>query len=320
MALSFIGRQISLISQSDVRYRGTLAGISAENSTIQLSNVYSMGTENRRPTLQFIPPVQEPYEFIIFRASEVKDLAVDDTPAPTTRSVHDDPAASTRPVTVPASNPILQAQPPAVQPIISQPRNAQIPGNQRQSRRNNSVNTAMESVERALGDLRVGNTASSTNPGPRGGGARRNGASQNKDTTIKVPTTDFDFEQSNARFDKSSLKKEDQEDSADADSEKSKQKVHYDPKSSFFDALTSGPPRQPANGTGNSRAARRGGRRGGFGRSRRDEEREKNVATFGEAGGIGLLGPGAYVHGYDRGRPGRGRGRGRRPPRAVEPA
>ena len=43
-----------------------------------------------RPPEQFIPPVQEPYSYIIFRASEVKDLAVDE-PQPM-RSVHDDPA------------------------------------------------------------------------------------------------------------------------------------------------------------------------------------------------------------------------------------
>lgn len=43
-----------------------------------------------RPPAEFIPPVQEPYQYIIFRASEVKDLSVDE-PAPM-RSVHDDPA------------------------------------------------------------------------------------------------------------------------------------------------------------------------------------------------------------------------------------
>ena len=43
-----------------------------------------------RPPTEFIPPVQEPYQYIIFRASEVKDLAVDE-PTPL-RSVHDDPA------------------------------------------------------------------------------------------------------------------------------------------------------------------------------------------------------------------------------------
>ena len=37
-----------------------------------------------------------------------------------------------------------------------------------------------------------------------------------------------------------------------------------------------------------------------MGKSRREEEREKNVATFGEPGGVGLLGPNAYVGGYGR--------------------
>jgi hypothetical protein len=44
-----------------------------------------------RPPAQFIPPVPDPYEYIIFRASEVKDLSVDEQVAPRA-SVHDDPA------------------------------------------------------------------------------------------------------------------------------------------------------------------------------------------------------------------------------------
>ena len=47
-------------------------------------------TKRFRPPAEFIPPVQDPYQYIIFRASEVKDLAVDE-PTPR-RSVHDDPA------------------------------------------------------------------------------------------------------------------------------------------------------------------------------------------------------------------------------------
>lgn len=41
-----------------------------------------------------MPPAEQPFQYIIFRASEVKDLAVDieqPIPAPR-RSVHDDPA------------------------------------------------------------------------------------------------------------------------------------------------------------------------------------------------------------------------------------
>ncbi|KAJ3518206.1 hypothetical protein NMY22_g13805 [Coprinellus aureogranulatus] len=92
MAHSFIGKPISLISHSDVRYRGILAGIDPQASTIQLSNVYSMGTESRRPAGQYIPPMAEPYQYIIFKASEVKDLSVDEPIAAAQRNVHDDPA------------------------------------------------------------------------------------------------------------------------------------------------------------------------------------------------------------------------------------
>ena len=43
---------------------------------------------------------------------------------------------------------------------------------------------------------------------------------------------------------------------------------------------------------------------------KREEERERNVATFGEPGGVGLMGPGAYVGGWGGyGRRGGGRGR-----------
>jgi protein LSM14 len=95
-AQAFIGSRISLTSISDIRYRGILHGIDHAASTIQLSNVYSMGTENRRPPAEFIPPNEIPYEFIIFRATEVKDLAVDQLPPQPAvlaqRAVHEDPA------------------------------------------------------------------------------------------------------------------------------------------------------------------------------------------------------------------------------------
>lgn len=46
----------------------------------------------RRPE-EFIAPAEHPYQYIIFRASEVKDIALDDFQPPVrSRSVHDDPA------------------------------------------------------------------------------------------------------------------------------------------------------------------------------------------------------------------------------------
>ena len=44
-----------------------------------------------RPANQYLPPNPDPYGYIIFKASEVKDLSVDEPVAPA-RNVHDDPA------------------------------------------------------------------------------------------------------------------------------------------------------------------------------------------------------------------------------------
>ncbi|KAF8635317.1 hypothetical protein AX17_003948 [Amanita inopinata Kibby_2008] len=383
MALSFIGKPISLISHSDVRYRGILAGIDPAASTIQLSNVYSMGTESRRPPAEFIPPVQEPYQYIIFRASEVKDLAVDE-PVPR-RSVHDDPAvlgasapltsapyspyvtppqAVAPPPPVPQPQPVPQQynrtpqqsaittpQPVQQQPVVStqgqvpigpvvsaQP---QIQGRQQgQNRRNNnSVHSAavsLETVERAIGDLRVSNAAAVSAAGANGRGGRR-GRGQHRagenivPTEIKVPSTDFDFESSNAKFDKAALAaasskanaangttpegesangSEGGNESGDKEAkDKEKSPVAYNPSKSFFDSLSSST--HPSISAGNEGRGGRGRRGGASGRNRREEERERNVATFGEPGGVGLMGPGAYVGGwggYGRrgGRPRRG--------------
>ncbi|KAG6815569.1 hypothetical protein H0H87_000479 [Tephrocybe sp. NHM501043] len=355
MAQSFIGKPISLISHSDVRYRGILAGIDPAASTIQLSNVFSMGTETRRPPAEFIPPVQEPYQYIIFRASEVKDLAVDE-PTPR-RSVHDDPAvlavpppnASPYPASaqqaypqpVPQQQqqqpppPQQQHQAPQAQPQPQTP-HANVVAQQQQhpGRRSNPVHTAaasLETVERAIGDLRVSNGRGGRRGGAATGGrGRADVPQQQQQQHIKVPTTDFDFASSNAKFDKAALTPkalasaksaqgsgseddEGEEGQNGEDKEKTKEKedvTAYNPTKSFFDSLSSNtqaPP--PSNGNGGGFRGRRGGR-GGVGRNRREEERERNVATFGEPGGVGLLGPGAYVGGWGGyGRRGGGRPR-----------
>ena len=78
---------------------------------------------------------------------------------------------------------------------------------------------------------------------------------------------------------------------------------------SFFDSISSSTHAQPPAQRGTGRVGRVGGR------NRREEERERNVATFGEPGGVGLMGQGAYVGGWG-GYGRRGGGRGRRNPQA----
>lgn len=166
-----------------------------------------------------------------------------------------------------------------------------------------------------------------------------------------IPTTDYDFQSNNQRFDKKTIAQEhpalqskpaapveyisstddaENHTSGHAETAEPKKDDFYNPSKSFFDNLSSDAikmkPERPV-----SAPADRGRARGrGRGRSRRDEERDRNVETFGEAGGVGLLGPGQYVGGFGgfRGRKRRGAprgagpgapggGRGRGAPRAV---
>ncbi|KAL2265262.1 hypothetical protein VTJ83DRAFT_6362 [Remersonia thermophila] len=79
----FIGARISLISRSDIRYSGTLHSINSDDSTVSLENVRSFGTENRKTNPdEFVPPSDQIYEYIVFRGTDVKDLRIEEGPAP----------------------------------------------------------------------------------------------------------------------------------------------------------------------------------------------------------------------------------------------
>lgn len=73
----YIGRRISLVSKSDIRYVGTLHEINSESLTVALENVTSYGTEGRKGNdAEEIPGSDNVYEYIVFRGSDVKDLNI----------------------------------------------------------------------------------------------------------------------------------------------------------------------------------------------------------------------------------------------------
>ncbi|KAH8798407.1 Scd6-like Sm domain-containing protein [Flagelloscypha sp. PMI_526] len=235
MASVYIGKLISLTSHSDIRYVGTLAGIDPQASTIQLSNVTSKGTEHRRPAEAFIPPNPTPYQYIVFRAKEVKELGLEPEAPATAQAVHVDPAIADA----------QQAPPPIAARQPSNPR--------RQSTGVDGAQRGMDNVERAMNDLQHQ---------PRG---------------IAVPTEDFDFQTSNARFDKTQLSPNPDaagtESGATPDEDKDKA---YDRSKSFFDSFDSAgaPGTTLPSSTPQARHERR---------VRREEERSRNMSTFGEA-------------------------------------
>ncbi|OUC40268.1 FFD and TFG box motif protein [Trichinella nativa] len=94
MNAPLLGSKISLISKSEIRYEGILYTVDPEQSSIALAKVRSFGTEDR-PAEQVVPPRNEVYEYIIFRASDIKDLMVRETPQPAPvvcAGLHYDPA------------------------------------------------------------------------------------------------------------------------------------------------------------------------------------------------------------------------------------
>lgn len=65
------------------RYVGTLHEINSETSTVALENVFSFGTEGRKGSPdEEIPASDNIYEYIVFRGSDVKDLRIEEAPAP----------------------------------------------------------------------------------------------------------------------------------------------------------------------------------------------------------------------------------------------
>ncbi|KAG8906861.1 hypothetical protein FRB99_005921 [Tulasnella sp. 403] len=337
-----------------------------------MPTVYSLGTEDRRPANEYLPANPKPYDYIVFRATEVKDLVVErraeDMRAAMlagSRSVQDDPAvigASTGSPAVANPGVAEQVAPSQGQTTPQAPVAATVPdtldvapeaaaaapestdgaskangqrtGNgtrPQQSRTTSrdggirSAEVAVESVERAMGALRVGGGATTNAGGTQSSGARRGGR---RTGGIKgpgvVPETPFDFLRANAKFDKNALIPEmaaqqqlpespvgEQETPASgADTPQSPggsvagkgTSTYYDRSKSFFDDISS-------DSKTRTEEERTGVRMGGpaMARQRREEERNRNLSTFGETGMGGWGGRGG---GQGR-RGGRRRGGGR---------
>jgi protein LSM14 len=88
----YIGSKISLISKLDIRYEGILYTVDSVEATIALAKVRSFGTEDR-PTANPVAARDEVYEYVVFQASDIKDLIVcDKVNKPNSSTLPYDPA------------------------------------------------------------------------------------------------------------------------------------------------------------------------------------------------------------------------------------
>ena len=87
------GSPISLTSNSLIRYQGKFDFINTKENTVGLMDVLMMGTEGRKNGVDEVPPNPSPYDFIVFRGADIKDLQFDVVPAPAAAATNfQDPA------------------------------------------------------------------------------------------------------------------------------------------------------------------------------------------------------------------------------------
>ncbi|CAB3407670.1 unnamed protein product [Caenorhabditis bovis] len=282
----YIGSKISLISKLDIRYEGILYTVDTNDSTIALAKVRSFGTE-KRATANPVAARDDVYEYIIFKASDIKDLIVCDTPKMATigGGLPYDPAIiSVSSRSAPASDGA-----PAASAGSSR---AGTPS--RNSPLANIVNNR-GGMNRGGFNQHQGNNRGYNNYNNRGGfGYNQRGRNNygvprvNHREKLKFDS-DFDFEKANEKFQEvlsdnlEKLKIEDEVKKEEAEPEE--KEVFYDKKSSFFDNISC-EALEKAEGKN--------------GRPDWKKERETNQETFGHNAVRSLN--------YRRGYGGRGRG------------
>ncbi|KAJ2159214.1 hypothetical protein GGF46_003184 [Coemansia sp. RSA 552] len=225
------GNRISLISKSLIRYVGTLKDVNEKEETISLEQVRSMGTEGRRGNpMEEIPPSNDVYEFIQFRATDVLSVEFENGPAqaPAPPQIPNDPAILEARAQTQDRVPAQQPPSPPAQAQAQTQIHAQAGEAQAQAAAparpapTHVVHQAAAPVEGAAADHqhRQGSYSARGNYGSRGRGGYSNGGGRGArrgnyqgrggyhGRRIEVPESDFDFESSNSKLNKDDLAEE----------------------------------------------------------------------------------------------------------------
>lgn len=279
---------------------GLLDNINAEDATVALKSVRSFGTEGRmissgNPQFE-VPPGNDIYDYVVFRGSDVKDLAVLDVPVEQVKPEPFNPPAAAAP-SGPGNYPsygdqkmatrqsnIPQYQTQAPRPTGTLPfENAGQPAptttattSQMESRPQNAPRAP------SMGQA-ANNGARSEVPAPQEGSRPQKREAKDKN----LAENEFDFVSANEKFNK------------EIEAERELHRPSYDKKSSFFDNISLSTDEH--------------------GMMKWSEEKTLNIDTFGEdsvndasrSRGRGRGRGRGFSRGRGRGGRGRGRGRGR---------
>ncbi|XP_034027402.1 protein LSM14 homolog B [Thalassophryne amazonica] len=306
-AKPYIGCRIGLISKAQNRYEGILYTIDKVNSTVVLAKVKCLGTEGR-PTDRPTPPRDDVYDYITFRGSDIKDIVLCE-PLRSHSGLPPDPAiiqssagsayvqphptvAPFSPVRMPlyntlGANALINQQYAAALGYAprqrqgfqeQQGKGATEDWGEKAPKSETRTTPEVSATQQEKSQPKTGNNR----PAPTGrqGARRRRVRNRGQLMVPKVPfatlkfDTDFDFDLSNAQFNKEELQREiqdrlkirdeneeDGELDSDAEANANGLKCYYNKAKSFFDNISSD----------NFRLTWA-------------EERKRNLETFGVAG------------------------------------
>lgn len=334
----YAGQTFTIISHSGVRYTGIFDKIDQEAATICLQDVYNHGTEDRDVPVKF-PASSANMGWINFHTSSIASLKVvnDYKPPPPPEPAPVDPAIASMGKQAPrrqsqsTSASSQQGQPSSSRPPVSQSTS------RRSDERNQSVDTALDRVQASLSSLNVDgqDQAGPSNQGhrpqrqPRGPNDGSSWGQQRQRAPRQppaAPTEAFDFSKGTQAFEqerKAMKAREQQRKASVATTNGSEAQSDDDDDGDEDEILISGDvhplalkqvhdPKGAAEGAGHQPV---GYKKSSFfddlsgptGRVSMQQERGRNLDTFGEAGGP----RGGYGGGRGRGgHGGRGGGRG----------
>ncbi|PVU91862.1 hypothetical protein BB560_006099 [Smittium megazygosporum] len=195
---SSFGNTISLISKSGFRYIGILKDVDEENQTISLVQGRKEDPKDE------VPPLSEVYEFVQFRATDVQN----DAPAPeqtVPQEKNVEPTQVQTSTQQPAASDKQVEEPSEVTQVAAEQKADVTSGSHTEGASSNQGKPYQQhgtsNHRGGRGDFRRG----------RGSGQHRGGSGNrygHRNQLIAVPNTDFDFEKSNQKFNKSDLAKE----------------------------------------------------------------------------------------------------------------